>query len=73
MKRSRAPLLALMVALLALASLPRVKIPIPTCSATLNCSACCASQENLCAAGCRGNVNCLNRCWANYMLCIHNC
>ena len=70
MKRSRALLLVLLVALLALASLPTANAS--SCSIN-DCSGCCANQENLCTAGCRGNPTCLNRCFSNYLLCINNC
>lgn len=72
MTRSRAVHLALMVALLALASPPPAKAA--TCSPKIpDCSGCCATQENLCTRGCGLNSNCFNNCLASYMLCIRNC
>lgn len=74
MNRSRALLLVLMVALLALASLPPATAS--TCQGGSDCSGCCASEDNLCNRGCTagGNVvNCLNNCWAAYMSCLAHC
>jgi hypothetical protein len=66
MKRSRTLLLVLMVALLALASLPHA-------NAVMDCSGLCANQENLCTRGCGLNGNCLNNCFTNYQLCLGRC
>ncbi len=75
MNRLHALLLVVMVALLALASLPTAEAA-STCSGAPNCATCCGDLENLCSTSCSHNPNpgsCLNRCWATYQTCLAGC
>jgi hypothetical protein len=68
MRRTRALLLGVMAAFLALANLPQAK------AALINpCIEQCATNDRICSKSCFGNATCLNDCASASLICEEGC